>query len=952
MKWLGIVAGVVLAGIVGAAVLLPRLIDWQSYRPEIAAIAEEAIGLPVTIDGNIQAELFPTPQLTAGGIRVRDRDGRQDIAAIRWAEARFKFSDLLRGTVTLTSLALVEPVVSLSGELFDHLQAEPNTDRVGGAEGASLGGVQSRAAKRIEIRNGTFTLGGPDNPEFLIERVSGAVENAAVGSRVTVSLAGRVRGRDLELEMRVAPSEQAAPAPIAFTVTDQANASTLRVVGEWSMNQADVGMTGAFSLNGPDIAAVAALTPLSLPSAFAVGGGVRADGNFALDTASSTLQVTDLSANTDALSVTGEASADWSGRPKLDIALRAGRLDLDGFVAPLGDAQSSKAPGKDAPVKVAPGEDAAGEDARGRKAVADPSPGSSVVADAPHLMAWIGTLPADVSLDLSVAGARFRDTIVRRIAVRGSVDRGTVTLEELSAQLPGGTDLSVAGFGDMTGPEPLLEGNATLRADDLRRLLNWAGLPVPDVSADRLRRFSMVSGISLRPRRLDIIDAAVELDGVTASAAAAVALRRRPGLGLRVSIDHINLDAYRSVYAAPAADKAEPAAGNPTAGQAGDPGTSGTAGTPTLWSRFDASLDLRIGRAVALDVPFNDVLGDLVLKDGVLTVNEITFRDAAGVSGQFGGQLSVAGDEDATFFAFEGQSEDMGQVIALLEGPDFVAGLLRSIGPAALNISYRPASDDAPLVFQALGEDGALSIGAALSSGETGEPAVDILSGEMNALGTALWGLAGRMTFPAGAYQLEKLSGTLNGGTLNLSGSLRRRDDGLQQLLITGALDDMKVDRELADLDGPLGLTGTISIRGQAESTGSDWRAMAALNSGWFDMEGSLAVDVGPSRASIVKVRQVSDVRDALREQFSKPASIAGSLVLENGVLMARDLVLRGKTGGLLGLSGRLDMTDLDLSAELVLRKAENAPQFARLIAEGPAKAPNLRLEGAGPAEN
>jgi len=945
MKWLGIVAGVVLAGIVGAAVLLPRVIDWQSYRPEIAAFAEAAIGLPVTIDGNIRAELFPTPQLTAAGIRVLGRDGGEDLAAIRWAEARFKFSDLLRGSVTLTSLALVEPTVTPSSDLLDRLQGEPGTGGEGRSDGVSpgdpvsgsLAGVQRREAKRIEIRNGTFKLGGAGNPELLIERVSGTVENAAVGSRMTVSLAGRVRGRDLELEMRVAPPQQTVSSPIAFTVTDKANASTLRVVGEWSMKEGDVGLNGAFSLNGGDLASIAALTRLTLPSGFAAGGDFRVDGNFALDGAVSALRVTDLSANTDAVSVTGEASADWSGRPKLAIALRAGRLNLDGFGAPGGERRGAE---------TEDGEIPDGESATNR------SPVSSGPSEAPDLMAWIGTLPADVSLDLSVAGARFRDTIVRRIAVRGSVDRGTVTLEELSAQLPGGTDLSIAGFGDMTGPEPLLEGNATLRADDLRRLLNWAGLPVPNVSADRLRRFSMVSGISLRPRRLDIIDAAVELDGVTASAAAAVALRRRPGLGLRVSIDHINLDAYRSVYAVPAADRAAPAAGDQAAEQAGDPATLGTVDASKLWARFDASLDLAVGRAVALDVPFNDVVGDLVLKDGVLTVNEVTFRDAGGVSGQFGGQVSVAGDADSTFFAFEGQSDDMGQIVALLEGPDFVAGLLRSIGPAALNISYRPASGDAPLVFQAQGEDGALSIGAALSSGETGEPTVDILSGELNAHGTALSGLAGRMTFPDGAYQLEKLSGTLNGGTLNLSGSLRRREDGLQQLLMTGALDGMQVDRELADLDGPLGLTGTISIRGQAESTGSDWRAMAALNSGWFDMEGSLAIDVGPSRTSIVKVRQVSDVRDALREHFSKPGSIAGSLVLENGVLIARDLALRGKTGGQLGLSGRLDMTDLDLSAELVLRKAGNAPQFARLIAEGPAKAPNLRLEGAGPAEN
>ncbi len=934
MKWLGIVAGLVLAAVIGAVVLLPRLIDWNVYRPEIAAFAERAIGRPMVIEGNIRAELFPTPQLTAGAIRVPGGENAEDIATIRWAEARFKFSDLLRGEVTLTALALVEPNVTLSSALLDQISEQPSAAAAASPSAApSLGGSERREPQRIEIRNGTFKFASSDAQEIVAERVTGSVETPAVGRRYSVSMIGLVRGREMELGLRFAPPQQEEAAPVALTVTDTAGLGTLRIAGDWTGGAEGFGLKGDFSLSSADIGAVATLVGAMLPPELSgIGGAARIDGNLVVDSVASRLEIADLSVNTDALSATGGASADWSARPKLGLTLRVGRLDLDAFDTSRGGDN-----------------DGGGDNAADVSAAAEGA--GALAAEGPDLMAWIGTLPADLALDVSVAGARFRDTIVRRITLRGSVDRGTVTLEELSAQLPGGTDLSVAGFGDMTGTEPLLEGNATLRADDLRRLLNWAGLPVPDVAADRLRRFSMVSGISLRPRRLDIIDAAVELDGVTATAAAAVALRRRLGVGVRMTLDHINLDAYRPALSPAQADtgtESDPAPGVPAttgADEAGD-------GIAALWSRFDASLDLNVGRVVVLGIPVNDVAGNLVLKDGVLTINEMSFVDAGGVSGVFGGQLAVAGEDDAIVLAFEGKSDDLGQVSALLEGPDFVSGLLRSLGQTVIKASYQPISDGPTLVFQAVGEDGALSLGASPGVGAYGEPAIDILSGDVDVYGVRIAGVAGRMTFPPEVYQLEKLTGTLNGGTLNLSGSLRRREDGLQQLLITGALDEMTVDRQLADFDGPIGLTGKISIRGQGEATGSDWRAMAALNNGWFDVDGVLAMPVGVARSSIVKVRQVEDVRAALRAHFDEPASLQGALILENGSLSAKELRLEAKDGAVMTLTGRLGMNDLNLSADLVLRENPNAPEFARLIAEGPAKAPNLKLKAAGSSED
>lgn len=931
MKWVGIIAGLAVSALIAAVVLAPRLIDWQSYKPEIARLAEEALGQPVRIDGNIRAELFPTPQLTAGNIRVLGGDGGPDLAKVRWTEARFKFSDLLRGEVTLTSLALVEPDFQLSSGLLERLQPTREDDAASPGTSASIGGSERRDVRRVEIRNGRFRVDLPGGGVFLAERVSGAVETPSVGRRIALDLSARIGERDFSIDMRVTPPSKDRAAPLSAVFTDIGNGARLRMVGDWSSAVQGHRFEGEFSVEGPSLAAVSALAGGGAPPAGWELGAVRLDGKLGYSAGESTLSLNSLSINTDVMSATGQASAQFDERPNLDLTLRVGRFDLDAFSI------VNEATG----VAGVPQQTSENQTA---------GAGIPAVGESVNLMDWAGTLPVDLSVDLSVAGARLRNTVVRRITVRGTVERGTVTLEELSAQLPGGTDLSVAGFGDLTGDEPLLEGNATLRADDLRRLLDWAGVDVPNISADRLRRFSMVSGISLGPRRLDIIDAAVELDGVTASAAAAVALRRRVGVGLRVALDHINLDAYRPmsmpIQTGAEAPAAKAGLAAPDAEGAGNPGSD----VSGPWSKFDASLDLTVGRVVAFGVPFNDVVGDLVLKDGVLTVNQATFRDAAGLSGQIAGQVATDGDPETMLFVFDGESEDIGQFSALLEGPDFLSSMLRSMGRTAVKASYQPASNGAPFVFNLDGTDGGLSVAAALSENEEGEMSVDVLSGEADIQDMVLRGLTARLTFPPGVFQVEKLTGTLNGGTLNMSGNLRRREDGLRQLLITGALDDLRVDRPIADLDGTIGLRGTLSVRGQVEATGSDWRAMDALNNGWFDLDGSLAIAVGDSRSTIFKVRQVDEVRATLREHFADAGSFQGGLELENGTVTVRELTLSGKEGAALDVAGRLDLDDLDLSAEAVLSKGKAAPKFARLIAEGPINAPNLRLEGAGPS--
>jgi uncharacterized protein involved in outer membrane biogenesis len=49
---------------------LPALLDWDARRPQLAAIAGERLGRPVSLDGPVTLTLLPQPRLEAAQVRI------------------------------------------------------------------------------------------------------------------------------------------------------------------------------------------------------------------------------------------------------------------------------------------------------------------------------------------------------------------------------------------------------------------------------------------------------------------------------------------------------------------------------------------------------------------------------------------------------------------------------------------------------------------------------------------------------------------------------------------------------------------------------------------------------------------------------------------------------------------------------------------------------------------
>jgi len=75
LKTLGIVVGALLVLFIGALVLVATLFDPNDYKPEIAAAVEDSTGRTLTLDGDLELQLFPRLRIALGEAELSNAAG-------------------------------------------------------------------------------------------------------------------------------------------------------------------------------------------------------------------------------------------------------------------------------------------------------------------------------------------------------------------------------------------------------------------------------------------------------------------------------------------------------------------------------------------------------------------------------------------------------------------------------------------------------------------------------------------------------------------------------------------------------------------------------------------------------------------------------------------------------------------------------------------------------------
>ena len=606
---------------VGAVLVVPGFVDWNAYKPEITAAVEEQTGRKLTIEGAIELQVLPSPRLSVANVRLSNSVGASepDMVRLDSMQVHVALQPLLSGTIQISSVTLIRPVISLerladgsvNWAFADALSATTAAGTRGGASGpAAPDAGTAISLDGADIINGTViyrdALG---NRTHRIENLDATIVASSLEGPFSAKGALTYQGLKAEFEANLGK-------------IDPGRAAAVNVSMALPEHDGGASFEGTFDLDGGPSAqgnlTVQAKELAGLVSALALASGGAAtlppmlakpmELSAEITASPDRAEVNDLIVQLGDARLQGTIRADLGATVSVDAKFALGRLDLDKF-------------GVFAAKEAAPV--AAGDASRASDAVS--------IGDG-------FTLPADVrvKVEISADAIDYRGKTIRQIRADGLLEQGAVAIDLLTAQLPGGTNLTVTGTLYADAGLPRFIGRTDVVSDNLRNALDWLDVPLDGLAADRLRKGVFGADVDASPEQIQLSKWTVDIDNTNISGGLSLLLRDRPAFGLSLIVDKINLDAY---LPANKQGKAAAAAAAPAA--AGSKPTQSTAVEVTaLLSSFDANVLLKVAEARFRGSLIRDVALDATVQSGEIVIRDLSIKDVGGAALQVEGKLA------------------------------------------------------------------------------------------------------------------------------------------------------------------------------------------------------------------------------------------------------------------------------------------------------------------------
>ena len=632
MKKLFSIVVTLLALAVGALLIVPGQVDWNRFKTPVAEALSGLTGWPIALSGDLRLSMLPVPTLSVADVEIAGLPGAGEPQLLRLGrlDVRVALLPLLGGRIEVEHIILNRPELVLE-TLAD--------GRRGWLPPAATGTAPPlpRATRldRVELRDGT-----------LVRRDGGTTTRlTGIQARITAaSLAGpfelkgeaTLEGVALAFEGATGGIGEGSTTPVRLALALADGSAQLRFAGLAADGgeprlQGDLRLEAAQPARAlAQLAAALGASATALPPALDQPLTVHG----ALDATARLVALNGLDLQSGETSASGNARLVPGSPPALDLKLAAGRLDLEPWLG--GGGGGFRLP---------------------------------------------GTLTA--RLELAVDALGFRQGLLRQARLAARLDGGKLAVERLSLQGPGGSDLALAGtIAGTAAGQPAAELVFEAGADNLRMLLDWLRIDTGGIAADRLRRMTLKGTLRGSPDDVQIGGLDLRLDTTRLTGAVSYRDAGRPALGLRLELDHLDLDAYRGD------------------GRGGPGDIAGR--LAALLGRGDATVQVRLGHLVSGGQALRGLEFDGTADHGALVIRSARIGELAGIGGTLQGRLDGLAPlrgVDLSFSAETGSLTTAERVFGLTLPPP-----LRRLG--ALRLTGHATGDAAALAFE-LAADGA-----------------------------------------------------------------------------------------------------------------------------------------------------------------------------------------------------------------------------------------------------
>ncbi len=795
---IGLAAG--LAVLVAVLWAVPGLLDWNRYRDSIEALATSGVGRPVRIGGAISLHLLPQPILTASGIAVDDI-GDGVVLTAKELRLRVGLGPLLAGNVDARDLTLRGADLRLPWPPAPGAGAQRPP--------AWLTGLRARVEdSRVQV--GGLAVTGID-AVLMTDPETGMLSATGVG---------QVGTRPWRFTARLTRPGRDNAAGLDVSLDGQ---GPLRDTGGTFSGQlaGDGALTGRVAGRGPHLSQVRR----------GPAGPWRGDGG--LSAAAGLAVADELALEIGGSPARGAVALRVLPEARLDLALAAGRLDLDAWLPVLRGAETAMPTG----------------------------------------------------IDLSAEAATLAGGTLRRLRGAFDLDAEGVTVRDAAALLPGDAQLSLSGrlphppHADGAAPRPtLFEGMGRLAAPDLRRMLRWLEPMLPSglgrLPPEVMRSADVSAKISVSASQASLAELHGVLDGGPLTGGLGIKLGPRLSVGAGLSFERLALDPWL-----------------PDLPRLATP--AGMADAMVGADALDADMHLQIGSATWRGLPMGQIALDAQTEATRLTLrrleaNPVGMRFTASATvGERGrvteGRVEVVAPDLASLRAALPSElpSEAGPLLPLLRGPG--SALLQFSGPPdaltaklsmeasdlrveaqpTLNLLTRrwtgPATlrhPGAPRLLEQAGfgstaawlGDGSLSLRAQITAAE-GRAVLDhfdLVAGTLRANGQLTVEAPGGRGGPR-----VSISGQVAAETLPLPLPYWRSTDPLPIAALSGWQAAVRLDADQVLLAQTPTLQNFSAELGLREGTLTIPRATARLGDGTVSGSAALAAEGGPPRLSV-----------------------------------------------------------------------------------------------------
>ena len=670
MRKLLIGLGVLVVVLVGAAFAGPLFVPTDSIKADIAAEVQKATGRTLSIDGKLSFRVLPTPGISVDDVALSNaaQSGETAMVQLEGATVEVALLPLISGNVQIKRIVLRKPNILLEqyadGRNNWTFARQDDAATVGAAAdsgngtGDAAGGAPPIQLDDVVIEDGILTYKTPDQSER-VENINMSLGAGSLLGPYRGEGSLMARGFDVSLKAAVGELVNDKATPINLQVTTAG--AKIGYSGVLSGATGTPRVSGQIEVRADDLSKMIGSMSGGTPPAALQGKALELDGTVTATQAA--VNINDLALRLGDDSATGAVDVALGDNLSANIVLNMSQLDLDRLLA---ETNATAAPAKPAASATKSAAPATSAGASGKSGFAIPTNISA-------------------SLETKIDTLVYRDGVIRQVFLNADVTQGAVNISRASAQLPGGSSASLVGLVSPAEAGPKFDGQAEVSSDNLRALLKWAGTDVSAVPAERLRKMAGSVTVGATQEHITLTDIDVSVDVSRLRGGVAIALRERPGFGVGLSLDKLNLDAYLPDAAPVDTAPTETQTGGTAVPTQKPAGTSADKpGGLAALNGFDAILQVKVGELAYRAQKLRGINLDSTLQGGKLEIRDASVANLEGAKVSARGRIDDLAGAPKADLAIDIDAPDADKLLALAN-----VSAPASIGPGKLSGTFR-----------------------------------------------------------------------------------------------------------------------------------------------------------------------------------------------------------------------------------------------------------------------